>query len=1202
MQIEKMISNYQKKHKVKKRIISCFLVLALLVGTVVSLQLHVTGISMTNEVQCGKEEHTHTEDCYQDGELACGKEEHIHTVDCMSDQSADVETENDWKQTLPDNLTGTWAEDLVNVAVSQLGYKESTKNFILSEDGATRKGYTRYGAWYGNEYGDWDAMFVSFCLYYADIPSTNFIYSAGSQVWKEKLTALEMYQDVSAYTPKKGDVIFLKENAESADTDQVGIVESVDESKITVIQGDTEDSVERQEYALNDSRISGYGVLPENPELQKKETSESGIVEEENQNEPADESQNMAENSPMTVSDATTPDIPNKTSVTVKKKWKGGLAARPDSVTIHLYQNGQAYGEPIQLNSDNKWTDQIDDLPYCSDDGTPYEYTVSEDEVPDFFTSYSEKATIPDASSGDHYLNRGTLTEGASYVMVCQDVVITSVLDKNGKNVKFTGNPTVTSDKSVTYDGITYQGEITEDVPDGNRWTIQQNSDGSCTFKCGEYTLYHKEDGNPYLATKPTNTKKDSSSYFMDSKGRIYCKKKDGKPAYIKADIDRNGTFKNIGRTDKENDAASFTFYEEVYVVGAHERYEYTVTNSYNNEDGGSGNVVVKGNKSIDYLGDGGSNPDTQLTGEEFYRQYLSVQGKGEAAVDFLFVVDNTGSMTSTFGTVDGVKLSRDKTVSKILNGSYNGTATEEGLITQVLRGNPNNHAAVITFCGRGTGGTYEEGLVNEEVITQMNWTTLGDDTVAPYADVLYHTGGGTCYEVGVLRAEEMLQQDAVKDNGNPKVIVFLGDGEPNGFLQNASGKAANAEELADKAAVTFNWRGSSEAYQGTKNATDYLVNNVDPNTKIYSISVGYDVSGEADVLGYMAEKGQGEKYTAYDISQTVAAFRQIISNYYPSRVSVSDNLSQYAELYTDQLDFQITRELNGQKTVIWKGSLKDDGTIGSSQNGGSSYIQSVSYTKGNGTDSTGKVDITFQPTYILESDVKYEISYNLKVTDTAKTTYEKSNYDATGDAGTDYAGNATSSGKQGFHSNQSAGITYTEGGAESIKLYPHPVLQVKSEPKTTSLTVQKMVSGAETDESFQFKAELSEGSFPAPEAGATYTIDENGAAVFSLKNGETVTLAVPNNVKATITEIKHDGYETTIKRGGEVIANGDSVSVDIATDPVGIEVINTAGYKLPESGGTGTLPYTLGGAILMIVSLMYGYSRKQKYTKGGRN
>lgn len=266
MRIEKVISNYQRRHKLKRRLISCFLVLSLVVGTAVSMQLHVTGISMTNEVQCGKEEHTHTDDCYQGGELICGKEEHIHTVDCMSDQSADVETENDWKQTLPDNLTGNWAEDLVSVAESQLNYKESTKNFTLSEDGETTKGYTRYGAWYGNEYGDWDAMFVSFCLYYADIPSTNFIYAAGSQTWKEELNKLGKYQDASDYTPKKGDVIFLKEDSESTDTDKVGIVESVDESKVTVIEGDAEDSVERQEYSLNDSQITGYGVLPENPD------------------------------------------------------------------------------------------------------------------------------------------------------------------------------------------------------------------------------------------------------------------------------------------------------------------------------------------------------------------------------------------------------------------------------------------------------------------------------------------------------------------------------------------------------------------------------------------------------------------------------------------------------------------------------------------------------------------------------------------------------------------------------------------------------------------------------------------------------------------------------------------------------------------------------------------------------------------------
>ena len=188
---------------------------------------------------------------------------------------------------------------------------------------------------------------------------------------------------------------------------------------------------------------------------------------------------------------------------------------------------------------------------------------------------------------------------------------------------------------------MTDQGEITEDVPEGSRWTIQKNTDDTYILKCGEYTLFHKEDGTPYLATSASDNK-SSSSYYIDEQGRIYCTKKDGKYVYIKVDIDKN---------------------------------------------------------------------------------------------------------------------------------------------------------------------------------------------------------------------------------------------------------------------------------QGTRNATDYLVKNVD--AKIYSISVGYDVSGDADVLGYMAEKGGGEKYVAYDTSQAIEAFRQIISNYYPSRVSLTDNLSQYAELYTDQLDFLITRESGGQKTTM---------------------------------------------------------------------------------------------------------------------------------------------------------------------------------------------------------------------------------------------------------------------------------------------
>lgn len=133
---------------------------------------------------CGKEEskpvkaHHHTDDCYKK-ELVCGLKEHTHTASCYSDESADIENKSDWEATIP-TLSGNWAEDVVSIAQSQLGYEESTANFKLADDGETRKGYTRYGAWYGNKYGDWSAMFASFCLNYAEIPSKTVPVNSGS--------------------------------------------------------------------------------------------------------------------------------------------------------------------------------------------------------------------------------------------------------------------------------------------------------------------------------------------------------------------------------------------------------------------------------------------------------------------------------------------------------------------------------------------------------------------------------------------------------------------------------------------------------------------------------------------------------------------------------------------------------------------------------------------------------------------------------------------------------------------------------------------------------------------------------------------------------------------------------------------------------------------------------------------------------------
>lgn len=117
--------------------------------------------------------HHHTDACYEEV-LTCPLPEHHHTVACLSDTSADVETPEEW-QAVNDEavMTGNWDEDLLSVAKTQLGYEQSEKNFEIDPaDGVTLHYYSRYGQSYGNPYGEWDVMFLSYCLKYAGIPQS----------------------------------------------------------------------------------------------------------------------------------------------------------------------------------------------------------------------------------------------------------------------------------------------------------------------------------------------------------------------------------------------------------------------------------------------------------------------------------------------------------------------------------------------------------------------------------------------------------------------------------------------------------------------------------------------------------------------------------------------------------------------------------------------------------------------------------------------------------------------------------------------------------------------------------------------------------------------------------------------------------------------------------------------------------------------
>lgn len=167
-----------------------------------------------------------------------------------SDDTADVETASYWETTIPDlSDCETWAEKLLAVAGSQLGYHESILNFRVDNDGE-HKGYTRYGEWYGNPYGDWCAMFVSFCLKYAGIDEEAIPQNANCSDWVKNLKEMEIYEDADLYVPEAGDIVFF-DQSDADRPNHVGIISEVTYGTKTVIRHITKDGSAIESGAMN---------------------------------------------------------------------------------------------------------------------------------------------------------------------------------------------------------------------------------------------------------------------------------------------------------------------------------------------------------------------------------------------------------------------------------------------------------------------------------------------------------------------------------------------------------------------------------------------------------------------------------------------------------------------------------------------------------------------------------------------------------------------------------------------------------------------------------------------------------------------------------------------------------------------------------------------------------------------------------------
>lgn len=428
---------------------------------------------------------------------------------------------------------------------------------------------------------------------------------------------------------------------------------------------------------------------------------------------------------------------------------------------------------------------------------------------------------------------------------------------------------------------------------------------------------------------------------------------------------------------------------------------------------------------------DKGENEDYTLT--------LDVTGKmGDVdPIDILLIVDKSGSMSKYDNRYQSVNSAVNTLITSLKNAKTNAEI----------------NLSAVAFSGDNDSWT---DVAWDDASVLKDWTELSEITTGSTdisrKNYLFNFSadsckGGTNWQAGIKTGEAQFS-----GRTNKRYVIFLTDGAPTFRYNNNTGKT-DGNGNSDPSDQNYNaavkeWEKSTELQ---KAVGKYLVN-----------ATGSDnttCNNMAAVMGGKCLDGNSET-TMKQSFQTIA---DAITNPYYKDVTLSDTLSDYAEFaeYDNQGRPAIT---------VYKETKSDDGnftTTGSTKLSEGTADGSYTYTY---DQATGKVSVTIHGQ--LEKDVKYWVEFKVKPTDTAYIDYAKDGYkqtdssgnktEVTGDEGTDADGNATSSGKAGFHSNAAATLTYstTNYSTPQTTDYKHPVLQVS----THSEKVVKVWEGTPKD------------------------------------------------------------------------------------------------------------------------------------------
>lgn len=231
----------------------------------------------------------------------------------------------------------------------------------------------------------------------------------------------------------------------------------------------------------------------------------------------------------------------------------------------------------------------------------------------------------------------------------------------------------------------------------------------------------------------------------------------------------------------------------------------------------------------------------------------------------------------------------------------------------------------------------------------------------------------------------------------------------------------------------------------------------------------------------------------------------------------------------------------------------------------------------------------------ILPAVFYYRISEKVDTSDTS-TEYDKSVYVAEVTVSKDGEGELT------------AAVTGLWKDGEEIAAADNVTFTNK---QLRSLTISKKVEGtAGENQQFSFEVTLSKDGTPLTgaysctriagdrtESQESLELDEDGKGTFTLKAGEALKInALPYGTDWTLKESDAEGYEARYVIGSGAETKGSSSDGMVIEGSDTVQFINYSTYELPESGGSGTKWYTIGGLVLVLGAfLMYRKIRKRK-------